>query len=109
VDEAQLKEWKKQLTALKKDIKAQEQGFAKRLNAAVDALDEAAAAALLLAILRNDMQVILERHIGAQRQQVVAAFENWWDKYRVTLTDIERERDSAAAELHRFVGALGYA
>jgi type I restriction enzyme M protein len=53
--------------------------------AAVDALDEAGAAALLLAILRNDMQVILERYISAQRQQVVAAFENWWDKYRVTL------------------------
>ena len=29
VDEAQLKEWKKQLAALKKDIKAQEQGFAR--------------------------------------------------------------------------------
>jgi type I restriction enzyme M protein len=34
----------------------QEQGFAQRMNAAVDALDEAAAAALLLAILRNDMR-----------------------------------------------------
>ena len=89
VDEAQLKEWKRQLAALKKEIKAQEQGFAQRLNAAVDALDEAGAAALLLAILRNDMQVILERYISAQRQQVVAAFENWWDKYRVTLTEIE--------------------
>jgi type I restriction enzyme M protein len=109
VDEAQLKEWKKQLAALKKDIKAQEQGFAQRLNAAVDALDEAGAAALLLAILRNDMQVILERYIRAQRQQVVAAFENWWDKYRVTLTDIERERETASNELMAFLGSLGYA
>jgi type I restriction enzyme M protein len=76
---------------------------------AVDALDEAGAATLLLAILRNDMQVILERYISAQRQQVVTAFENWWDKYRVTLTDIQQERDRAAAALHHFVGALGYA
>jgi type I restriction enzyme M protein len=109
VDEAQLKEWKKQLAALKKDIKAQEQGFAQRLNAAVDALDEAGAAALLLAILRNDMQVILERYISAQRQQVVAAFEIWWDKYRVTLTDVERDRETAAAALRGFVHGLGYA
>jgi type I restriction enzyme M protein len=108
VDEAQLKEWKKQLATLKKDIKAQEQGFAKRLDSAVDALDEAGAAALLLAILRNDMQVILERYIGAQRQQVIAAFENWWDKYRVTLTDVERDRDVAAAALRGFVNGLGY-
>jgi len=109
VDEAQLKEWKRQLGALKKDMKAKEQGFAERLNAAVDALDEAGAAALLLAILRNDMQVILERYINAQRQQVVAAFENWWDKYRVTLTQIERDRDAAAQALRTFVAELGYA
>jgi len=108
VDEAQLKEWKRQLGALKKEIKAQEQGFAQRLNAAVDALDEAGAAALLLAILNNGMQVILERNINAHRQQVVAAFESWWDKYRVTLTAIERDRDAAAEALRSFVSELGY-
>jgi type I restriction enzyme M protein len=108
VDDAQLKEWRRQLAALKKDIKAQEQGFAERLNAAVDTLDEAGAAALLLAILRNDMQVILERYISGQRQRVVAAVENWWDKYRVTLTDIERGREAAAASLRDQVRGLGY-
>ncbi len=109
VDEAQLKEWKKQFAALKKDIKAQEQGFAERLTAAVDALDEVGAAALLLAILRNDMQVILERDISLQRQKVVAAFENWWDKYRVTLTEIEQERDASGKSLSDFLRALRYA
>jgi type I restriction enzyme M protein len=109
VDEAQVKEWKKQLAALKKEIKVQEQGFARRLNTAVDALDEDGAAALLLAILRKDMQVILERYIGAQRQQVVAALENWWDKYQVTLTEIERDRDATAQALRTFVAELGYA
>jgi type I restriction enzyme M protein len=109
VDEAQIKEWKKQLVALKKDMKAQEQGFAQRLNAAVDALDEAGASELLLAVLRNDMQVILERYISAQRQQVVAAFENWWDKYRVTLTDFEAARDDAQAKLKMFLHGLRYA
>jgi len=109
VDEAQLKEWKRQLAALKKDIKAREQGFAQRLNAAVDALDETGAAALLLAILRNDMQVILERYISAQLQQVVAAFENWWDKYRVTLTEIECDRDASSKSLKSFLEDLRYA
>ena len=108
VDEAQLKEWKRELAALKKEIKAQTLGFARRLNAAVDGLDEAGAAVLLLAILRNDMLAILESRIGAQRQQVVAAVENWFDKYRVTLTDIEVERDFAATTLRSFVQGLGY-
>jgi type I restriction enzyme M protein len=108
VDEAQLKEWKRQLGALKKEIKAKEQGFAHRLNAAVDALGDAGAAALLLAILRNDMQTILERYISAHRQQVVMAFEDWWDKYRVTLTDIESTRDTSAQGLRNFIRQLGY-
>lgn len=108
VDEAQLKAWKQQLGALKKSVKTQEQGFMQRLSAAVDALDETRADALLLAILRNDMQMLLERYIGAQRQQVVAAFENWWDKYWMTLTDVQEQRDAAAASLGRFVRELGY-
>jgi type I restriction enzyme M protein len=109
VDEAKLKEWKKQLGALKKEIKAKERGFVQRLNAAADALDDEGAATLLLAILRNDMRVILERYVGAQRQQVVKTFEQWWDKYRVPLADIEATRDAVARTLMRYLTELRYA
>ena len=108
VDEAELKEWKRKLGAMKKEIKAKKQTFAQRLHAAVDSLDEAGAAALLLAILRNDMQVILERYVNAQRQQVVTAVENWWDKYAVTLTQVETDRQTAAASLRGFLQGLRY-
>lgn len=108
VDEAQIKIWKTQLGVLKKEIKAQEQGFTVRLNLAVDALDDTSAAKLLLTILRNDMVAILGRCIAAHRQQVVTAFENWWGKYRVTLAEIERTRDIASATLRGYIGALGY-
>lgn len=107
-DEAQLKAWKKDLAATRKQLKAQQAAFAEHLNAAVDGLDEARAGTLLLAILRADMQAILDRHVSAQRQQLVAAFENWWEKYRVTLVEIERERDVAAGELQGFLKVLGY-
>ena len=58
--------------------------------------------------MRNDMQAILERYVAAQRQQVVAAFENWWDKYRVTLSDIESERDDSSGTLRGYLAALNY-
>jgi type I restriction enzyme M protein len=109
VDEAQLKGWKRQIAALKKEIKALELGFTDRMNAAVDALDEAGAGALLLAILGNDMHMILERYIASQRQQIIMAFENWWDKYRVTLAAIESDRDAAGARLKSFLRELRYA
>lgn len=108
VDDAQIKAWKKALTALKKTIKVKKDSLTEELGASAEGLDEPAAATLLLTILHDDMQRILERYITVQRQQIVAAFENWWDKYKVTLTEIERDRDAAAEQLQGFLRGLGY-
>lgn len=108
VDEAQLKAWKKELATVKKALKTKKDSFTARINTAVDGLSPEQAAELLLTILHNDMQAIVERYIAAQRKQIVAAFENWWDKYRVTLTEIESKRDAAAQALQGFLKGLGY-
>ncbi|MBI6953302.1 type I restriction-modification system subunit M [Pseudomonas sp. CCOS 191] len=108
VNETQLKAWQAELTKVKKELKKRQENFASNLNQAVDMLDEQQAAKLLLTILYNDMQAIVERYIAAQRKQILAAFENWWDKYRVTMIDIERKRDAAAVALHEFLKGLGY-
>ncbi|MDD2610767.1 MAG: N-6 DNA methylase [Giesbergeria sp.] len=108
VDEAQLKEWKKELAAVKKQLKAKHDSFKQHIGTAVAGLTPEAAAELLLTILHNDMRAIVERYIAAQRKQIVAAFENWWDKYRVTLTEIEGKRDAAAQALQGFLKGLGY-
>ena len=106
--EAELKEWKAARTQANKQLKDKRASFEERLNVAVDDLNEPAAAELLLTILHNDMAGILERYARHQRQQVIAAFETWWDKYKVTLADIEAERDAAARELRGFLEGLGY-
>jgi type I restriction enzyme M protein len=108
VDEAQLKAWKKELAAVKKKLKAKKESFTAHINAAVDGLSVEQAADLLLTILHNDMRAIVERYITAQRTTIVAAFENWWDKYRVTLTEIEGKRDAAARALEGFLKGLRY-
>jgi len=108
VDEAQVKAWKKELAAVKKQLKAKKESFAAHINAAVDGLTTEQAAELLLTILHNDMRAIVERYIAAQRKSIVAAFENWWDKYRVTLTAIEHKRDTSAQALKGFLKELGY-
>ncbi len=106
--EEEVKAWKKERTAVTKQLKAKQANFAAHLNKGVDALDEAQAADLLLTILHDDMAAILARYTRAQQQQVIAAFEGWWDKYRVTLAEIEAERDAAAVQLRAFLGGLGY-
>lgn len=105
---AEIKAWKSERTQARKQHKAKVTSFETRLNQAVDALDEPAAAELVGAILHNDLKGILERYIRQQRQQVITVFETWWDKYRVTLADIEAERDDAAKELQQYLEGLGY-
>jgi type I restriction enzyme M protein len=108
IDEMQLKAWKKQLTTTKKKLKAKKDSLADELSRAVDGLDESKAAELLLKILRKDMTTIIERYLTQRRQVVIAAFECWWDKYRVTLTVIEEERDAATAGLKDYLKRLRY-
>ncbi|MAR92202.1 MAG: restriction endonuclease subunit M [Pseudomonadales bacterium] len=104
----QIKAWKKQRTANAKALKDKQAQLPEELNRRVDALDNTRAAELLLEILHRDMQTIVERAISAQRQQVIAAVENWWDKYKVTLTEIEQARDKAAQQLAGYLEGLGY-
>ncbi|MBM9401899.1 SAM-dependent DNA methyltransferase [Gluconacetobacter azotocaptans] len=108
VDEKQVKEWKKELTKVKKTLKSKKDQFTTELNKSVDDLTNEAAAEILLKILHEDMQKILTRYIAAQRGQIVAAFENWWDKYRVTLTELENARAQATEKLNGFLIGLGY-
>jgi type I restriction enzyme M protein len=56
-------------------------------------------------VLMNSYQ----HYLRADQRACVAALDNLWDKYAVTVRQIEAERDAAAAELQRFLGELGYA
>ncbi len=108
VDETQLKAWKKDLAAVKKQLKAKHDSFKQHIGTAVEGLTPEAAAELLLTILHKDMQTIVERYMAAQRKQIVLSFENWWDKYRVTLTEIAGKRDNATKALQGFLKGLRY-
>ena len=105
---AEINAWRRERTQARNQHRAKVANLATHLNTAVDALDEPAAAELVGTILHEDLKRILERHIRQQRQQVIATFETWWDKYRVTLADIEAERDDAARELQQYLEGLGY-
>lgn len=108
VDARQIKAWKADLAAVKKALKVKQDQFTTQINRAVDGLTPQAAGALLLDILHRDMEMILTRYVALQRARIVAAFEGWWDKYRVTLTEIEADRAQAADKLAEFLKGLGY-
>ncbi|MFN6527282.1 hypothetical protein [Nostoc sp. ChiSLP03a] len=110
--EAQLEPYKqivKQLRDAKAELKTLKNELMKRLEAARAALSNEECRDLVLAIFKDGLITELERYVTAHRQQVIAAVENWWDKYQVTLQNIETERDAAAKKLNEFLQGLGYA
>ena len=109
MSEAEEKALKRELAAAKKALKALHKAFAERLEEARAALKPNEIQELVLAILKADLAKELDRYVAAHRRQVVSAVENWWDKYRVTLRDIEGERDATKARLDGFLKELGYA
>jgi type I restriction enzyme M protein len=108
LSDAEEEELKRQLTAAKKTLKALHKAFAERIEHARVALGTDAVRELVVGILKADLEKELDRHVAAHRQKMIAAVENEWDKYRVTLRDIEVEREAAKTRLDRFVKELGY-
>ncbi|MCL6479225.1 MAG: N-6 DNA methylase, partial [Peptococcaceae bacterium] len=96
-----LREAKRQLRDLKNQL-------IERLDQARKKLTPEDCERLVLDIAREELEQQLERYIAEHRREVIAVFENWWDKYRVTLGEIEQERDAAAEELADWLRRLGY-
>lgn len=99
---------KQELSAARKQLAALQREFADRLAAARAELTEAAARELVLAIERERLAAELERRAAARLQAVVALVEDWWDKYHVSLRELEAEREAVTTQLEEYMKSLGY-
>ncbi|HEV8239227.1 MAG TPA: N-6 DNA methylase [Thermoanaerobaculia bacterium] len=108
MSEDEIRALKKERTAAKKKLKALQQEVTEKLEKARLKLSVDDAQKLVLDVLHHELRRELDRRIAGHRQAVVAAVESWWSKYRVTLRNIEGERDAAKARLDGFLKELGY-
>ena len=108
LSESEIKELKKQLTASKRKLKAERAAFGKTLAEATIALAADAARTLVLGAFVDELQNELARRIRQGRDIVVGSHETWWDKYRVTLPEIDARRTAEASRLAGFLRELGY-
>jgi type I restriction enzyme M protein len=105
---AELKALKAKLTASRKQLKADKAAFAQKLSAASHALGGTAASELVLDLFQTDIFAVADQRVTRHRRSIIDCFESWWEKYQVTLADLEAERDSAAEKLAAFLKELGY-
>ena len=79
-----------------------------RLARKVMNLSEEQAQTLYLSVFFEGVEKQLNRSLQVQRQAVVAALENWWDKYYKTYSDIAKRKQVATERLEGFLRGLGY-
>jgi type I restriction enzyme M protein len=63
---------------------------------------------VVLEVLMENLESKLDKAINQHRQLVIATLENWHSKYKVTLKDIEKERDDSKSQLEAYLKELGY-
>lgn len=63
---------------------------------------------LVVLQLQLDSQTIANRYLSEKKQIIIKALENLWDKYQVSLAEIESERDEATNEIKTYLSELDY-
>ena len=85
-----------------------QQEFITKLGKARAELTAAQERDLVLRLAKNDVIVHLDGYVTAHRQQIIAALENWWDKYADSPPTDRSRRDAATTKLTGFLKDLGY-
>ncbi|MDO8723503.1 MAG: N-6 DNA methylase [Syntrophales bacterium] len=96
------------LKEAKKQFKTLQRRFIERLREARDTMTDDECMVLVLEIMKGKLIGHLEAYVAAHRQEVIAAFENWWDKYKVTLRKIITEREKRTSAFEKLIKKLDY-
>lgn len=99
---------KKNLAVVKKEQKAIQQEFITKLGKARAELTAAQECDLVLCLARIEVAIHLDNYANIRRQQVIAALENWWAKYAISMHQIGVERLAITAQLNHMFRELGY-
>lgn len=105
---ARHKAFEEEAKALKVELRAAEMKREELAAAAREKITPNTARSQILARFRNILFATYRAYLDADRRAVTAAIENLHDKYAVTVRDIEKGRNAAAAELGGYMKALGY-
>ena len=108
LSEEELKALKRDLKLVKSDLKTARGELLARLEAVHVQMSAEDCCRLVLDTFREDLAQGLDRYLTTHRAQVVAAVENWWDKYRVTVQNVEARRNKSAERLSKFLEEIGY-
>lgn len=94
----------------KKDQKTKEEIKIKKgkVDFKRESLNEEETKKLLLEKFYELINKQLEKHLNAEKRELIKIFENLWDKYTVSLESLNAERDEKVKKLDEFLKGLNY-
>lgn len=106
---AQAQKLRKALVSQKKARAALLSEVGTQLEAARAALSEVACRQVVLNLWLSDLLTLTEQRMAKQRGEITTSIEHLWDKYRVSLREIEASCRSAELQMEAIFKKLGYA
>ena len=106
--ESDLKELRKEQREIRKRLKASESLMLDRLVQRSKEMSPEEQLRLVLDALESAVVEELDQDLVAQQRALISVAETWWDKYRVSLAEIEEDRDCASTELSTYMRELKY-
>ena len=101
-------EKKKALSDIKKEIKAINAGLVGKVKKLLEKISEDEAEKMVVHKMQDNAALQLNSYLTAQKQVIIAYFENLWNKYGEDIRTLEQKRDTYAKELNKYLEELGY-
>jgi type I restriction enzyme M protein len=108
LSELEVKALKKELGQAKRLLKKLRADVAARLVEGLNSMTAESARGLVLGLLKHDLQSTLGHAVRSHRQVIVTDAEGSWDKYRVSLRQVEEARNTMIDRVNKFLDVLGY-
>ena len=105
---ARIDKKEKELKKLRKELNNREKETEVKIGQKRESLTEREAKQLLLEKFNELIEEYLHKYLNTEKRELIKIFENLWDKYQVSLTELKQERDAEVKKLDEFLLRLGY-
>lgn len=104
---AKINEKEKELKKARNEVNKKQKELEEKVSQKIETLTEEEAKELLLEKFYEHIDMQLDKYLNAEKKEIVKIFENLWDKYKISLNDLIKERDEEVKKINEYLSKLG--
>ena len=105
---SRIEDKEKELKTLRKELKSLEKELESKVMAKRASLSETEIKDLVFEKFYTVAEAQLNKYLDREKREIIKFFERLWDKYKVSLLELTKERDEEVAKLNEYLKKLGY-